>query len=762
MILISEFYIGAGESPTRLCIGSPLPMCSPPWTGAQRRVPVIFQRRNPQACSRGPTTPMGDIVRSLIRFTLLCSPMILAPAVAAAEELGSADASERPDIIVTARKDGDGQNQMAGNGALGAKKLLDTPYSITVVNQEEISKRQATTIAQIFVNDPSVFSFATGGTTNWWGTQIRGLGVRNYYIDDVPLLLYWGGDFPLESVESVEALKGLTGFMHGFGAPGGAISYQTKRPTVEPLLTTEVGLRGKGVLSGHLDAGAPLTDDGKLGYRINIAGEKGTAYNEAGVNRWLGSLALNYTFSPSLKWQATATYEQSKLEHEPFQIYWSSYSGSILPTPTYNYKNLNVDNSFYRTRTLAIATGLDWEFAEGWNTKLNYGYTRKLHNSNKFFVDILNQSGDYQGAIYHFADLEESHFSQLMVQGGFNTGPVKHDIVAGMSYMANPSKFGSDDYYWGDGIVGNIHERQTFHITNQAAFGLEGGPWQDQQRAVFLSDTLHFGEHIQAIVGARYTRYKLLDSDGDPLVDSSYRTSALSPTFALIYKPAAHTSVYGSYVESMEGGARVGGDYANFGDVLSATVSKQVEFGLKYENQGLSLTAAGFRVERANQIDQYIDGQRYLTQDGLTVYKGVEAIGSYQVDKNLRLGGGIIYLDPSIENVSVDNEAILGNVPGEAAKWQLVGNADYSIPAVQGLSIHGNVRYFGKAPTDDYNALYIPGRTLANVGFRYDTELSGQRVAFTGNINNVFNKKYWGLSNIGEGINGSLSAKIYW
>jgi iron complex outermembrane receptor protein len=49
-----------------------------------------------------------------------------------------------------------------------------------------------------------------------------------------------------------------------------------------------------------------------------------------------------------------------------------------------------------------------------------------------------------------------------------------------------------------------------------------------------------------------------------------------------------------------------------------------------------------------------------------------------------------------------------------------------------------------------------------NVGFRYETRISGQRVAFTGNINNLLDKKYWGLGNIGEGINGALSAKIYW
>ena len=58
--------------------------------------------------------------------------------------------------------------------------------------------------------------------------------------------------------------------------------------------------------------------------------------------------------------------------------------------------------------------------------------------------------------------------------------------------------------------------------------------------------------------------------------------------------------------------------------------------------------------------------------------------------------------------------------------------------------------------------LYIPDRTLANAGFQYETLLADRKIAFTGNVNHLFNKKYWGLGNIGEGITGSVSAKISW
>jgi iron complex outermembrane receptor protein len=93
----------------------------------------------------------------------------------------------------------------------------------------------------------------------------------------------------------------------------------------------------------------------------------------------------------------------------------------------------------------------------------------------------------------------------------------------------------------------------------------------------------------------------------------------------------------------------------------------------------------------------------------------------------------------------------------------MVATASRHWPGVTvGLGVHGNVRYFGDAYTRDYNQLVIPSRTLANMGFMYVAKIGDRAIDITGNVNNLFNKKYWGLSNIGEGINGSLSVKIYW
>lgn len=664
-------------------------------------------------------------------------------------------------VVVTARAAASSQLEVTQSGALGARSLLDTPYSVTVVTADDIEKRQANSIGQVFINDPAVFSSAPSATVNWWGTQIRGLGVRNYYIDNVPLLLYWGGDFPLEGVESVQALKGLTGFMYGFGAPGGVIAYKTKRPVDEPLLTTEIGYRNDSVLRGHLDAGGRIGPDARLGYRVNIAAEKGEAYNGAEVDRLVGALALDYDITPDLQWRASVTSETSNLQHEPLQFYWSAYQGGKAPRVTYDYENLLIDNAYYKADTLALSTGLTWRFAEAWSADLTYGYTRKKHRSNKMFADLLNEAGDYQGHVYNFAETDENNFVQLMINGELTTGAVLHQVVAGASYQNSAADFGANNY-WGDDFTGNIYQPQPFRVTRPIDFSTDGFPSEERQTAVFLSDTLYLGSKWQAILGVRQTRYVLADLDGDPATDSGYKTTVTTPTVAVIYKPAEYASLYGSYAESLEGGSRVGGRYANAGELFGATVSKQYELGVKYEHEKLSLTAAAFRIERAGNIEQQVGDQLFLRQEGLTRYDGLEFSGAYWLTSELRVGMGALLLDPQIKDVSLSDEILEGNIPSGATRRQFLINADYAVPAVEGLSLHGTVRYYGAAPIDDLNSLFLEDRTLVNVGFQYDTQISGQRVTFTGNINNLLNEKYWDITNVGEGVNGSLSVKVHW
>lgn len=652
-------------------------------------------------------------------------------------------------------------NQEANSGALGSKLILDTPFSITVIGADELEKRQVNSVAQMFINDPSISSATPSATTNWWGAQVRGLPVRNYYIDGVPMMLYWGGEYALEPVDNVEALKGLTGFMYGFGTPGGAISYISKRPTDERVSSLAVEYRNAGVVGAHLDTGGRVGESQNFGYRVNLAGEYGEAYNSADVNRTLVSVALEQRVSTDIEWFARANYEDSKLENEPIYFYWDMFEGDRLARPTYDYEDVIVDGSYYKAESLNGSTGFNWNINEQWRSNLTVGYSEKEHKSNKMFAYILDEAGDYEGNVYNFAGLLKYRYAQSVFQGQVTTGAIRHELVIGAGYQRSTTAW-STDFYWSPDFTGNLYQPQDFTNERDIDFSLSPASEDERQKAVFASDTLHFGEKWQALLGLRYTDYELVDLDGDPSEDNGYATDALSPTVALIFKPRENTSLYASYVESLESGSRVGVDYANVGEILDATVSKQYELGAKLELDRVALTAAAFRVERAGQIDRFVDGLRYLTQDGLTMYDGVEIIANFAATQDLTLGFGATFVDASIEAVSPENAELEGKVPSGVSEWQILGNVDYRFAAVPDLNLFATVRYFDDAYYEDLNIVNIPSHTIATVGVQYGLQIGGQRAVLTANLNNLFNEKYWELNSLGEGINGSLGLKVNW
>jgi iron complex outermembrane receptor protein len=678
----------------------------------------------------------------------------------------AAQAEDRRDlegVVVTGPRD-----RKAETGVLGDKAIIDTPFSVTVVDAEDIQKRGAKSVRQIFINDPSFYTPASSNTTDWWGMSIRGMPVRNTYADDYPIMLYWGGDFPVEAVDSVTALKGAAGFMYGFGAPGGVVSYNLKKPHQTPRTEVGVEYRNPSVFSAFADTGGQFA--GEVGYRVSVAGEKGAAYNRSGVNRFVGTLGLDKRFSDKLTWSGNLIYEYSKLENEPFQFYFSRYdiagSGAVLPKVSYDYDDFNIDNSYYRGKTLIAATGLDYELGGSWVLKYRFGYTRKDHFSNKSFVDLYNRAGDYGGVIYNFAGRLENHFSQIMLTGDATTGPFHHEIVAGAGKQRSTSKYSAFYYASTPDFRGNIYQEQTFRIRSLPNLALNPIGSDQRQTYGFVSDTVRWG-NFQAILGGRYTYFDREDVNPRDTVASGYDTRAFTPTLALLYKPVPNATLYASYVESLEPGSVVGTRYANANEHLDATISTQYEAGAKYQSARLVVEAALFKISRAETMDTTRGAQLYLTQDGRSTFKGFELNGQYRVTDDLKVGGGFVRLDPKIVEASVANQALIGNMPLNAAKWQAAVNAEYNVAALEGLSVHGVVRYYGDTYVANDNRLRVPDYNIVNAGFSYGFQIKGKDAVLNGNLNNLLNKKYWAgggyaAGNMGEAINGSLGLNVEW
>ena len=149
-----------------------------------------------------------------------------------------------PAVSVTAsRDDAATQTDTISAGALGSRKQVDTPFSTHVVTSEEGEDLFATTANDLFKYDPAVAVISNNTISENSMFTVRGMPIDtlNGIKVDGQSFPSWDTDLSLEPFEQVQLLKGLSGFMYGFGAPGGIVNYVLKRPTDDPYRSISIG-----------------------------------------------------------------------------------------------------------------------------------------------------------------------------------------------------------------------------------------------------------------------------------------------------------------------------------------------------------------------------------------------------------------------------------------------------------------------------------------------------------------------------------------
>lgn len=658
------------------------------------------------------------------------------------------------EMVVTAAG---AQKKRTESGALGDRTVQDTPFSVSVLNRESLEARQSNSLGDAFFGDPSVVTTVNSYASGWGSPiQVRGLEVAwdSFRLNGVPSDA-WGFEWPLEIMEQVELLKGSTGFMYGFGSPGGMVNYKTKKPLDTPYASVTAGMRSTSIWSIGGDVSQRVGPNDAVGYRINTHYESGETYNGGEIETLATTLSVAGKVRDDLTLTADVVYLNRNLENEGALFAFYQYSGSSLPKPIDGSKEIKVDGTYWNIEYTVASTGLIYELNPDWKATVDFTFSHKHNDTKKSWAYIQNEAGDYDLNIYQLGGDTDRQYFQAIVEGSFETGKLSHQIVTGTSALYTRGYDGL--YYDWDSIgYGNIYGGmvQTSPIpphSRATTFSSEA-----LLADVFISDTVEVLPGLSLLAGGRYNNY---DQEG------GYSTDEITPTYALIYKPINELTVYTSYVESLEEGGTVGTQnggrpYTNAGELLEPLISKQYEVGAKYESEKWGASVAVFRLERGANIDrENSDNTVTLLQDGVTLYQGIEASGAVKLWDDLTVSAGAMWLDPTYDKLSDSAAAIEGNRAAGASRYQAVLQASYNVAYMQGLEIHTGVRYYGDAYNDQQNTLKFPDYTLANLGASYRTKLGGKATIFRADISNLFDKKYWSVAGAGAPISAALSVK---
>ena len=122
-----------------------------------------------------------------------------------------------------------------------------------------------------------------------------------------------------------------------------------------------------------------------------------------------------------------------------------------------------------------------------------------------------------------------------------------------------------------------------------------------RQYGVFFNDRISFNEQWQTVLGGREVRLdeKTFDDSGDT-TRHTQRYEFL-PQAALIYKPLHNLSLYTRYSKGLSLGGTAPWFASNAFEILTPSVARQIEAGVKYDWQRISLSATLFQIRQAYQ-----------------------------------------------------------------------------------------------------------------------------------------------------------------
>lgn len=663
-------------------------------------------------------------------------------------------ATELPAVTVTGEDTSGYQAESASVGGFEAAPLLDTPASISVVNEALIKDQQARLLSEVLRNDASVGeSYAPVGY--YENFVVRGFSLNSASSYKINGRTITGEqNVGLENKQQVELLKGLSGLQSGVSEPGGLVNYVTKRPADVRSVTVSTDDRGSGYLA--TDVGGWFGSEQQFGLRANLAHEDLHSYVEhTNGQRDFASLAFDWNISPDALLQLDAEYQTKEQRSAPgYQL----LGGSSLPHHA-SPKKLLAHQSGSKpvtTDALNLNGNFEYRFSDQWKGSLSASRSRVVIDDYSSFAwgcygsvscasaavpNYFSPEGDYD--IYDFRSPDDTRRNdevQATLSGHFETAGLGHELSVGTSaFRRVVDKRDAINQMIGSANINS----------EPADFARYDGPLNDSYRrldsrqyGLFFNDRISFNEQWQTVLGGREVRLdeETFDSQGDTTRHT--QRYVFLPQAALIYKPLQNLSLYTRYSKGLSLGGEAAWFTTNAYEILAPTVSRQIEAGIKYDWQRISLAAALFQIRQAYQYSRpNDDGTFTFTQQGEQKNTGLELSANGWASQRLQISASVAAIRARVTDSGTPayegHQAI--NVP--TLRANLYG--DYALPWFDGLALLGGVQYSASKYANRQGEVQTGAYAVFNIGSRYSTRIDGYDTVFRLTVDNLFDKRYW-------------------
>jgi iron complex outermembrane receptor protein len=540
---------------------------------------------------------------------------------------------------------------------------------------------------------------------------------------------FWKQPF-VAHLERVEIIKGPASAMFGDASPGGTINLVTKKPLQQTRREAEVRLGSDQERFGTVDLTGPITQDGRLLYRLNAAVEDSESFRNQFFHKgWL--------LAPSLTWLATQDTrvnldivlvdDKSVLDRGQPNIDGAGRLGLVPIEVMVTQPGDRLD-----TEDQSIALNLEHRLGDSWTMSaalMRYRYREKLqeHGLNFYItpsvIDLYATDRDTR------ADTDNA---TVRAVGRFDLGRFSHELVIGAD-TARREDFQADGYTDNNTVgtfdlLNPVYQRRDFSSYTYIT-GDYGGELRTQ--GLFVHDTAAFGPW-QVLLGVRHQRYETT-----PLGEAKQTSTITLPRLGVLHKFSEDRSVYATYVE----GFQPPDTYANApgrGGPFDPEDSRLLEVGYKHRafDGRFLFTASAYEIVKNNVIVYvgFFDGNDQYRQRGQERARGVELEANGRLSPRLTVLANAAYNDARI--VRDEDPALVGAVKEGAPRWAATLFARYDLG--NGFGAGAGVTHVGDRETFE-RPLQLPAYTIGNLAVYWQRrDLSMQL-----KVDNVTDKVHW-------------------
>ncbi len=652
--------------------------------------------------------------------------------------------AEIEEITVTGQAEtyAGGQVTRSGRiGLLGNRDIFDTPFSISSYTAELIENQQARTVADVVRNDVSAGLISSGKSYFEYFT-IRGFNTgEGTLYDGLPNLTYRRST--VQTLDRVEVFKGPNALLNGAsGYVGGAVNLVPKRPTDTALTRLTADYDYQSRLGAHADLSRRFGSKKQFGARLNALYRNGEGATE-GNDETFGEVALALEYrGDRLKLETILDYRDRGLRRGDF--FFLSGNATAVPSAP------NLENAIqqpWEKAKLKAARGLlraEYALGRDWTAHAAYGAVAIEEYWLRTFGRNLNARGDFNPFLQFSPSKENRYAWNAGISGRFETFGVTHQVSIETMRTKREGRFSKNIKLSSLNITSNLYKPV---FVARPAFDDSTGNWgknlESLESSIALADTLGFlDERVLLTAGVRRQSigFKLFNFRTGAL-NSQYDKSAITPAFGLLVKPWDYMSLYGNYIEALERGPTAPIGTVNEGEIFPPSVTDQIELGVKFDLDGLGLTAGLFQIERPSGITNVTTNR--FSADGQQRNRGFELTAFGEVRPDLRLLGGFTYLDSKLTRTQ--GGRFNGNDTPGVPELRATLSLEYDTPAFPGLTLTARAEHVGSQFVSTDNSLKVPAYQLYGLGARYQRTLGDKAFTLRLNIDNLFNEDYWNI-----------------